>query len=223
LDGSKSFRRGRRKVVQYVWTYLAGGGPSPGRSSPDRSSRGRSSEASMAKFVAGQPVVTAVPSVVVDAGLPVGQHRFRLEVLTDTGQRSPPDEAVVQVQALTVGKCAAVAQPFRPRRRQRCRVRSYRLWKRQAPCRRCPKRCCHPQNRAYRPWQRQALCRSRRLKRCRRPQRRAQQFHAVRARKRRPRPRHRVKQLQAVRARKRYRQSATRRTTTRRRTRKKKE
>ena len=39
----------------------------------------------MARFVAGQPVVTAVPSVVVDAGLPVGQHRFRLEVLTDTG------------------------------------------------------------------------------------------------------------------------------------------
>ena len=56
----------------------------------------------MARFVPGQPVVTAAPSVVVDAGMPVGQHLFRLEVVTDTGQRSPPDEAVVQVQASTV-------------------------------------------------------------------------------------------------------------------------
>jgi len=53
----------------------------------------------MAKFVLGQPVVTAVPNAVVDAGLPVGQHLFQLEVLTDSGQKSAPDIAVVQVEA----------------------------------------------------------------------------------------------------------------------------
>lgn len=52
----------------------------------------------MARFVPGQPVVTAEPSVVVDAGLPVGQHRFQLEVVTDSRRRSAPDIAVVQVQ-----------------------------------------------------------------------------------------------------------------------------
>ena len=56
----------------------------------------------MAKFVVGQPIVTAVPSIVVDAGLPVGRHRFQLEVLTDTGQRSAPDVAVVEVQQSTL-------------------------------------------------------------------------------------------------------------------------
>ena len=63
----------------------------------------------MARFVPGQPVVTAEPTVVVDAGLPVGQHRFQLEVLTGSGQRSPPVEAVVQVQASTV--TVGIVQP----------------------------------------------------------------------------------------------------------------
>lgn len=72
----------------------------------------------MANFELGKPVVTAEPSVVVDAGLPVGQHRFRLEVLTDTGQRSPPDEALVQVQASTVplGIVPPVLTPIVPSR-----------------------------------------------------------------------------------------------------------
>jgi len=67
----------------------------------------------MTKFVVGVPVVTPESSVVVDAGLPVGQHRFRLEVVTDTGQKSPPDEAVVQVQASTapVGTVQPVLSP----------------------------------------------------------------------------------------------------------------
>ena len=51
----------------------------------------------MATFTRGQSITTKVPSIVVDAGLPAGQHRFQLEVLTDTGQRSLPDIAVVQV------------------------------------------------------------------------------------------------------------------------------
>jgi hypothetical protein len=53
----------------------------------------------MAKFALGQPIMTTVPSIVVDAGLPVGLHSFQLEVLTDAGRRSLPDIKVVQVQA----------------------------------------------------------------------------------------------------------------------------
>lgn len=56
----------------------------------------------MAKFVVGQPLATKESAVVVDAGLPAGRHRFQLEVLTDTGQKSPPAVAVVAVQASTV-------------------------------------------------------------------------------------------------------------------------
>jgi len=54
----------------------------------------------MAKFALGQPVVTAEPSVVVDAGLPAGQQRFQVEVVTDSRRKSAPDIAVVQVEKL---------------------------------------------------------------------------------------------------------------------------
>lgn len=57
----------------------------------------------MAKFVVGHPIVTEVPKVMVDAGLSVGQHRFQLQVLTDTGQESPPDTVVIQVRAVSIG------------------------------------------------------------------------------------------------------------------------
>ncbi len=53
----------------------------------------------MAKLAIGQPLVTKESAVVVDAGMPAGVHRFQLEVLTDTGQRSPPAAALVQVRA----------------------------------------------------------------------------------------------------------------------------
>ena len=53
----------------------------------------------MARFTVGRAVVTTTPTVVVDGGLPVGLHRFQLEVLTDTGQRSLPAVATVQVRA----------------------------------------------------------------------------------------------------------------------------
>ena len=35
----------------------------------------------MATFTRGRPVETTTPTVVVDAGLPVGSHRFQLEVV----------------------------------------------------------------------------------------------------------------------------------------------
>jgi hypothetical protein len=53
----------------------------------------------MASFVIGQPVTTAQSSVVVDAGLKPGFHRFQLVVVDDGGQASKPDEAVVEVAA----------------------------------------------------------------------------------------------------------------------------
>ena len=52
----------------------------------------------MRRFTVGKAVVTTTPTVVVDGGLPVGLHRFQLEVLTDTGQRSLPAVATVQVR-----------------------------------------------------------------------------------------------------------------------------
>jgi len=124
LDGSKSFDVGGGKVTQYMWTYLGPAGsvtfPTGPVIAPTAPVIAPTApviapikpvipEVGMAKFVLGQPVVTAVPNAVVDAGLPVGLHRFRLEVVTDTGQRSPPDEAVVEVQASTVA--GAVLSP----------------------------------------------------------------------------------------------------------------
>jgi len=52
----------------------------------------------MATFTVGKAIATTTPSIVVDAGLPLGQHRFQLVVVTDTGQRSQPDVATVDVQ-----------------------------------------------------------------------------------------------------------------------------
>ena len=55
----------------------------------------------MARFVAGTPQITREPTITVDAGLPVGRHRFRLEVIDSSGLRSAPDQAIVDVQRIT--------------------------------------------------------------------------------------------------------------------------
>ncbi len=52
----------------------------------------------MAKFVVGRPLTTRESSVVVDAGLPVGIHRFQLVVIGANGVASKPDQVLVQVQ-----------------------------------------------------------------------------------------------------------------------------
>ena len=54
----------------------------------------------MARFVVGEPQTTREPTIVVDAGLPVGRHRFRLEVVDSNGLRSAPDDAIVEVQRI---------------------------------------------------------------------------------------------------------------------------
>lgn len=51
----------------------------------------------MARFTVGQAIPGVEPVIVVDAGLPVGGHRFQLVVVDSAGRRSAPVEAVVTV------------------------------------------------------------------------------------------------------------------------------
>lgn len=51
----------------------------------------------MARFAVGQAIPGVEPVIVVDAGLPVGGHRFQLIVVDSAGRRSAPVEAVVTV------------------------------------------------------------------------------------------------------------------------------
>ena len=54
----------------------------------------------MAEFRINVPVTTVEPAVTVDAGLPIGRLRFRLEVIDSAGHRSAPHEAIIEVQRL---------------------------------------------------------------------------------------------------------------------------
>jgi len=52
----------------------------------------------MAKFVQGKPQMTGTPTIDVDAGsLPMGSHRFRLQVVGASGKSSAADEVVIEV------------------------------------------------------------------------------------------------------------------------------
>jgi hypothetical protein len=51
----------------------------------------------MARFLLNRPITSEEPTIVVDGGLPAGRHRFRLEVIDSTGQRSSPSDVVVAV------------------------------------------------------------------------------------------------------------------------------
>jgi hypothetical protein len=51
----------------------------------------------MATFAIGKPVTTTQPTIVVDAGLPAGTHRFQLEVVAKDGRTSAPSLAEVKV------------------------------------------------------------------------------------------------------------------------------
>ena len=65
----------------------------------------------MARFVVGTPQITREPTITVDAGLPVGRHRFRLEVVDATGLRSAPDQAIVEVQRTIVDPGPLIPTP----------------------------------------------------------------------------------------------------------------
>jgi hypothetical protein len=54
------------------------------------------------KFVPGAPFESAKPSVVVDAGLAEGTHRFQLVVFNQRGQRSAPVIVDVIVSRSTI-------------------------------------------------------------------------------------------------------------------------
>ena len=51
----------------------------------------------MARFVVGQPITTTVPIIDVDPGLPVGRHRFQLEVMDADRNVSRADVAEVEI------------------------------------------------------------------------------------------------------------------------------
>jgi len=51
----------------------------------------------MATFAIGKPVTTTQPTIVVDAGLPAGTHRFQLQVVAKDGRTSAPSLAEVKV------------------------------------------------------------------------------------------------------------------------------
>jgi hypothetical protein len=69
----------------------------------------------MARFVVNTPITTREATVVVDAGLPIGVHRFRLEVIDAAGNRSRPSDAIVQVQRIVVGPVIPTPiDPVRP-------------------------------------------------------------------------------------------------------------
>lgn len=51
----------------------------------------------MAQFAVNQTIETTEPIIAVDR-LPLGRHRFQLEVIDDAGHRSRPAVAIVEVQ-----------------------------------------------------------------------------------------------------------------------------
>lgn len=62
----------------------------------------------MARFAVGQSITTTTPTIVVDAGLAIGSHRFQLVVVDSAGLRSVADVGVVAVQR------SIVAGPVNP-------------------------------------------------------------------------------------------------------------
>lgn len=55
------------------------------------------------KFVPNVPVATTALTIVVDAGLAVGTHRFQLVVFNARGQASKPQTFDVVIEQRTVG------------------------------------------------------------------------------------------------------------------------
>lgn len=56
----------------------------------------------MTKFVVNKPVVTTTPTVMVDAGLKEGTHRFQLVVVDSAGNESKPAVVVVTIKPGTI-------------------------------------------------------------------------------------------------------------------------
>ena len=67
----------------------------------------------MVAFRRGVPVTTTTPTVVVDAGLPLGERRFELVVTDAAGNASRPMQVSVTIARLT-GPVGPVLAPARP-------------------------------------------------------------------------------------------------------------
>ena len=52
----------------------------------------------MPRFERGLVIKTILPTVTVDAGLPVGTYRFRLVVVDNSGNRSKPVETEITIE-----------------------------------------------------------------------------------------------------------------------------
>ena len=65
----------------------------------------------MTVFAVNQPVATREPVVTVDAGLPVGTHRFQLVVQDDGGRSSVPVLVDVKVQRLRIDPVLPIPNP----------------------------------------------------------------------------------------------------------------
>jgi len=70
----------------------------------------------MARFDINRPITTREPTVPVDAGLPIGRHLFRLEVIDRQGRRSTPNDAIVEVQRIVIDPRPPVLPPIDPTR-----------------------------------------------------------------------------------------------------------
>ena len=70
----------------------------------------------MAQFAPNQQVISQEPTVVVDAGLPPGEHVFQLQVQDNLGQLSAPTLVTVLVfgQGETGPNIPPIVPPFIP-------------------------------------------------------------------------------------------------------------
>lgn len=73
----------------------------------------------MVSFVRGRTLSTTTPTVAVDAGLPLGTHRFQLVVVSASGQASAPaivDVAVARIgtEPLNPNVGSTITSPVRP-------------------------------------------------------------------------------------------------------------
>jgi hypothetical protein len=68
----------------------------------------------MVQFAPNQTIETAEPTITVDAGLPLGQHRFQLVVIDAAGNRSRPAVAIVEIQRAVPIAPDPVATPVSP-------------------------------------------------------------------------------------------------------------
>jgi hypothetical protein len=69
----------------------------------------------MAAFQVGLPIKTTTSSIIVDAGLPVGDHVFQLQVEDNDGNISAPMRVLVKITAVLTSPTFTPLTTFTPR------------------------------------------------------------------------------------------------------------